>query len=86
MLRRPGYLDIDELDVYYRDCVIGGQGAFMVPVRERDQFPQAIKTKILLEIAELDAAARRSPARIQATQPRRTASSARPSGATGMGN
>jgi hypothetical protein len=52
MLRRPGYLDINELDEYYRDCVIGGQGAFMVPVRERDQFPQAIKTKILLEIAE----------------------------------
>ena len=53
MLRRPGYLDIPELDVYYRDCVIGGQGAFMVPVRERDQFVNAIKTKILLEIADL---------------------------------
>ena len=56
MLRRPGYLDIPDLDVYYRDCVIGGQGAFMVPVREREQFPQAIKTKILLEIAGLCAA------------------------------
>jgi hypothetical protein len=53
MLRRPGYLDIAELDQYYRDCVIGGQGAFMVPVRGREQFPQAIKTKILLEIAGL---------------------------------
>ena len=51
MLRKPGYLDIPELDVYYKDCVIGGQGAFMVPVRERDQFQQAIKTKIMLEIA-----------------------------------
>jgi Protein of unknown function (DUF1194) len=51
MLKTPGYLDITELDVYYRDCVIGGQGAFMVPVREREQFPAAIKTKILLEIA-----------------------------------
>jgi len=51
MLRKPGYLDIPELDVYYKDCVIGGQGAFMVPVRERDQFIEAIKTKILLEIA-----------------------------------
>ena len=38
MLRKPGYLDIPDLDVYYKDCVIGGQGAFMVPVRERDQF------------------------------------------------
>lgn len=52
MLRKPGYLDIPELDVYYRDCVIGGQGSFMVPVRERDQFVEAIKTKILLEIAD----------------------------------
>jgi hypothetical protein len=53
MLRRPGYLDIAELDTYYRDCVIGGTGAFLVPVRGRDQFAQAIKTKILLEIAGL---------------------------------
>ena len=53
MLKAPGYLDIPDLDVYYRDCVIGGQGAFMVPVRERDQFSNAIKTKILLEIAGL---------------------------------
>jgi hypothetical protein len=51
MLKRPGYLDIPDLDLYYRDCVIGGHGAFMVPVRERDQFIQAIKTKILLEVA-----------------------------------
>jgi hypothetical protein len=58
MLRRPGYLDIPELDVYYRDCVIGGHGAFMVPVRERDQFIQAIKTKILLEVADRDVSAR----------------------------
>ncbi|HEY8381408.1 MAG TPA: DUF1194 domain-containing protein [Microvirga sp.] len=56
MLRRPGYLDIDSLDEYFRDCVIGGQGAFMVPVREREQFPQAIKTKILMEIAGLQPA------------------------------
>ena len=42
---------MEELDLYYRDCVIGGQGAFMVPVRERGQFVQAVKTKILLEIA-----------------------------------
>jgi hypothetical protein len=53
MMRKPGYLDIPELDVYYKDCVIGGQGAFTVPVRERDQFIDAIKTKILLEVAAL---------------------------------
>jgi 1,6-anhydro-N-acetylmuramate kinase len=53
MLRKPGYLDIVDLDFYYRDCVIGGQGAFMVPAREREQFQQAIKTKIMLEVAGL---------------------------------
>ena len=53
MLRKPGYLDIPELDTYYKECVIGGQGSFMVPVRDRDQFINAIKTKILLEIADL---------------------------------
>jgi hypothetical protein len=54
MLRKPGYLDIVDLDLYYRDCVIGGQGAFMVPAREREQFQQAIRTKIMLEVAGLD--------------------------------
>jgi hypothetical protein len=54
MLKRAtSYWDVTELDVYYRDCVIGGPGAFTVPVRERDQFPQAIKTKIIMEIAGL---------------------------------
>lgn len=51
MLKAPGYFDIPDLDAYYRDCVIGGRGAFMVPARERDQFGEAIRTKILLEVA-----------------------------------
>lgn len=51
MLKSPGPWDIPDLDLYYRDCVIGGQGAFLVPVRERGQFVQAVKTKVLLEIA-----------------------------------
>jgi hypothetical protein len=52
MLKKPGYLDVPDLDLYYRDCVIGGLGSFMVPIREREQFAQAIKTKILLEVAD----------------------------------
>jgi len=51
MLKAPGYFDIEHLDRYYRDCVIGGPGAFMVPAREREQFVQAIRTKIIREIA-----------------------------------
>src|SRR3712207_4018073 len=54
MLKRAtSYWDVTELDLYYRDCVIGGPGAFTIPVREREQFPQAIKTKIIMEIAGL---------------------------------
>jgi hypothetical protein len=59
MLKRPnaGTLDIDNLDVYYEDCVIGGPGAFMIPIRERTQFIEATRTKLILEVAgrELDA-------------------------------
>jgi hypothetical protein len=43
--------DMDNLDEYYRDCVIGGPGAFMVVITERDQFASAIKQKILRELA-----------------------------------
>ena len=53
MLKRPGYLDIPDLDLYYRDCVIGGVGHFMEPVRDREHFKRAIRTKIIREIAEL---------------------------------
>lgn len=44
--------DIESLDEYYRDCVIGGPGAFMVTIREREEFASAIKQKILREVAE----------------------------------
>lgn len=55
MLKRPSFamIDMGELDAYYRDCVIGGPGAFMVPVRTIDQFPKAVRTKLLMEIAGL---------------------------------
>lgn len=53
LLKRPNAstLDIDQLDVYYEDCVIGGPGAFVIPIKERDQFKEAIRTKLVLEIA-----------------------------------
>ncbi|MBD2746106.1 DUF1194 domain-containing protein [Microvirga sp. BT688] len=43
--------DVADLDRYYADCVIGGPGSFMIPLRHADQFPSAIKAKILREIA-----------------------------------
>jgi hypothetical protein len=55
MLNRPNSfsMDIENLDIYYEDCVIGGPGAFVIPVRERAQFKEAIRTKLILEVAEL---------------------------------
>jgi hypothetical protein len=53
MLKRPtmSTMDIENLDVYFEDCVIGGPGAFVIPIKERDQFKEAIRTKLVLEIA-----------------------------------
>jgi hypothetical protein len=53
LLKRPNAstLDIEQLDIYYEDCVIGGPGAFVIPIRERDQFKEAIRTKLVLEMA-----------------------------------
>ena len=49
----PGLLD-EDLDRYYSDCVIGGPGAFMIPVNDWAQFPEAIRRKLVLELAGPD--------------------------------
>lgn len=53
MLNRPnfGYPEVEPLDAYYTQCVIGGPAAFVVPIRDRGQFIDAVRTKILLEVA-----------------------------------
>jgi hypothetical protein len=51
MLKRQIGEEVEHLDSYYKDCVIGGSGAFVVPVRERDEMVAAIKAKLILEIA-----------------------------------
>jgi hypothetical protein len=40
------------LDLYYRDYVIGGPGAFMVPAQSYDTFADAILKKLITEIAD----------------------------------
>ena len=64
MLKRNsnGYVDAEALDVYYEDCVIGGTGAFVIPIRERSEFVKATKTKLILEIAGLQPEPRVIPA------------------------
>jgi hypothetical protein len=53
MVKEPSYstMDIDNLDYYYEDCVIGGPGSFVVSIKDRDKFKEAIRSKLLLEVA-----------------------------------
>ncbi len=46
--------DIANLDQYYVQCVIGGPGSFMIPIREKSEFASATRQKLLLEIAGLE--------------------------------
>lgn len=41
------------LDHYYEDCVIGGPGSFAIPVRTKEGFADAIRMKLVMEIAGL---------------------------------
>ena len=68
MLKRPitSSMDIDNLDVYFEDCVIGGPGAFVIPIRQREQFKEAIRTKLILEVAGLTLQPRVVPAAARA--------------------
>lgn len=54
---------IDNLDAYYEDCVIGGPGSFVIPVRSWDQFPTAVRQKLVLELAGLTPTRETSPER-----------------------
>jgi hypothetical protein len=70
MVKEPSYstMDIDNLDFYYEDCVIGGPGSFVVSIKDREKFKEAIRSKLLLEVAS------RPPARpvvpVAAKEPR----------------
>lgn len=53
MVKQASYatMDIEKLDLYFEDCVIGGAGSFVVPIKERAKFKEAIRTKLVLEVA-----------------------------------
>ena len=46
-----GGLGAGLLDIYYEDCVIGGPGAFFLSVQAPEQLADAIRRKLVLEIA-----------------------------------
>ena len=46
-----GMWHLEDLDRYYSGCVIGGPGAFVIPVHDWSEFPAAVRRKLVLEIA-----------------------------------
>lgn len=52
MLKQASYLDVDNLDIYYEDCVVSGPGSFVIPIKDRSQFIEATRTKLVREIAQ----------------------------------
>jgi len=72
MVKEPSYstMDIDNLDYYYEDCVIGGPGSFVVTIKDREKFKEAIRTKLLLEVAGRQPEQRVVPAAEKGREPR----------------
>lgn len=50
------------IESYFADCVIGGEGAFVLPARSYEELAQAIRRKLILEISGAAGQARLSPA------------------------
>ena len=51
MTEDGSFMRIDDLDRYYQLCVIGGPGAFVLPVTGWEDFAEAVTRKLVLEIA-----------------------------------
>jgi hypothetical protein len=42
---------VPNLALYYEDCVIGGPGSFVIAIKQREQFKEATRNKLVQEIA-----------------------------------
>ena len=67
----PGFglfsrFNIGNLDLYYRDCVIGGTGAFLEVAADFNDFARAVRRKLVLEIAGLQPLPIQGPIAVQA--------------------
>jgi hypothetical protein len=58
---------LDGLDIYCEHCVIGGPGSFVIPVLDWEDFAEAVRRKLVLDIAGVPA--RIVPAQLQAPPP-----------------
>lgn len=48
------FYDTPNLDKYYKDCVIGGQGAFIMPVKTMTAFAATLRAKLVSEVAGIN--------------------------------
>ena len=48
------------LERYYEECVIGGPGAFSIVANDISRFQEAVRSKLLTEIAEWQPVVRRA--------------------------
>lgn len=58
---------VRELDRYYAECVTGGPGSFVLPIKDASEFATAIRRKLILEVSGMPPEERVVPA--QAHQP-----------------
>jgi hypothetical protein len=65
-----GPADIQDLDIYYQDCVIGGDGAFMITVHSPKDFVDATRNKLVREIAALPPSPERPIRLVADSEPR----------------
>ncbi len=64
-----GFPMLEDLDRYYEGCVIGGPGAFVVVAEGFDTFGEAVRRKLILEIAQRPSPkAKTSPVLLQKAQ------------------
>lgn len=54
-------LRLEDIDLYYVECVIGGPFSFSIPVRRWEEFPAAVRRKLILELASRAPEGRRAP-------------------------
>lgn len=44
-------IQLDDLDHYYQECVIGGPGSFVMPVVSWQEFAETVRRKLVLELS-----------------------------------
>jgi hypothetical protein len=66
ILIRPSFT-VRELDRYYAECVTGGPGSFVLPIKNASEFATAIRRKLILEVSGAPTVARIIP--VQGTEP-----------------